>query len=182
MNKICYRWLFAFLTFFCSISLFGQTTYTWIGADNGSWATPANWSPTRTTPAANNILQFNDGTTKTITAVPTQTIGLFVMSGNTNITLQSNSAQTLNIGNGAGTDLVIPTGSALTLGTNTNVTLAGSAAADISGTLTINSGRTYNTNGTSVVTTVTGSVVNAGTITNTTAGKLLFNSGSTVSA
>lgn len=166
------------LCFVCS-SLLGQTTYTWQGANNASWATSTNWSPTRTTPAANDILQFNTGTTLTITSVPTQTIGRFVMSNNTNITLQAAAGVTLTIGNGAGTDLDIPSGSSLTIGTNTSITLSTSATASIAGTLTVNSGRTFNTDGTSVVTTVTGTLSNAGTVTSTTAAKLLFQSGST---
>ena len=161
-------------------NLYGQTTYTWTGANNASWATSTNWSPTRTTPAANDILQFTDGTTKNVTAVPTQTIGRLLVNSNTNITLQSGGTITLTVGNGTGNDIVIPSGSSLIIGGSNNltVTLASSATADISGTLTINNGRTYNTNGTSVVTTVTGSIINAGTITNSTASKLLFNNSS----
>lgn len=158
--------------------IIGQTTYTWQGANNASWATGTNWNPTRTTPAATDVLQFNTGTTLTITSVPTQTVGRFVMSNNTNITLQGSTGQTLTIGNGTGTDLDIPTGSSLTIGSNLNVTLASSATAAIVGNLTVNSGRTYNTDGTSVVTTVTGSILNSGTVTSTNALKLLFQSGS----
>ncbi len=155
----------------------GQATYTWAGANNASWATAGNWSPSRGTPAATDILQFNTGTTLNITAVPTQTIGRFVMSNNTNITLQSAGTVTLTIGNGTGTDLDIPSGSTLTIGGSNaiTVTLNSSATAAIAGTLNVNSGRTYNTNGTTVVTTVTGTLNNAGTVTNTTASKLLFN-------
>jgi len=156
-----------------------QTTYTWQGANNASWATAGNWTPTRTTPATNDVLQFNTGTTLTITAVPAQTIGRFVMSNSTNITLQAAAGITLTIGNGTGTDLDVPSGSALTQGTNVNVTLATSATADIAGTLTITTGRTYSTNGTTVVTTVTGIVTAVGAVTSTTATKLLFQGGST---
>lgn len=156
----------------------GQTTYTWQGADAASWATSTNWTPTRTTPATNDVLQLNTGTTLTITSVPTQTVGRIVLSNNTNITLQSAAAVTLTVGNGSGDDLVIPSGSSLTLDSSVNITLASSATADISGTLTINSGRTYNTNGTSVVTTVTGILVNKGTVSGNTT-KLSFASGGT---
>ncbi|HEV7782618.1 MAG TPA: hypothetical protein VGO58_15190, partial [Chitinophagaceae bacterium] len=48
------------------------TTYTWTGA--GSWSTPGNWTPTRTSPAATDIIVF-DGIGGTVTGVPTQTIG-----------------------------------------------------------------------------------------------------------
>ncbi|HLG31650.1 MAG TPA: hypothetical protein VI362_01320, partial [Ignavibacteriaceae bacterium] len=171
------------LTFFCSISLLGQTTYTWIGANNASWAVSTNWSPTRTTPAATDTLQFTDGTTKNVTSVPTETIGRLLVNTSTNITLQITTGTiTLTIGNLTGDDLVIASGSSLTIGgtgTSLTVTLASSATADISGTLTVNSGRTYNTNGTSVLTTVTTSIVNSGTVTCTDVNKLSFGSGAT---
>ncbi|MFT3911092.1 MAG: T9SS type A sorting domain-containing protein [Ferruginibacter sp.] len=155
--------------------------YTWIGANNASWAVSTNWSPTRTTPAAGDVLNFNTSTPLVITAVPTQTIGRFVMSNNANITLQSSGTATLTIGNGAGVDLDIPSGCTLVIGGSNSltVTLAGSATATVAGTLTVNSGRTYNTNGATVVTTVTGTINDAGTVTCTTASKLLVNSGGT---
>jgi hypothetical protein len=81
------------------------TTYTWIGADNGAWTTPTNWTPTRTVPETTDILQFNDGTTKNVTGVPTQTIGKLIMSNNTIINLQSSAAVTLSISGGDGADL-----------------------------------------------------------------------------
>lgn len=161
-----------------SISSFGQTTYTWTGTTSTVWTVATNWSPNRTA-ATSDILQFNTGTTLTITAVPAQTVGRIVMSNNTNITLQGASAITLTIGNSTGDDLDIPSGSSLTIGTNVSVTMANSATASIAGTLSIITARTFNTNGTSVVTTVTGTLLNAGTVTCTTASKLLFNSGST---
>lgn len=166
------------VAFFTHAVSFAQTTYTWQGADGASWAVSTNWTPTRTTPAANDILQFNAGNTRTITAMPTQTVGRLLILNNTTITLQAAAANTLTIGNGTGTDLDVASGSALTMGTNVNITLATNATAAIAGTLNINAGRTYNTNGTTVVTTVTGTLNNAGTVTNTTASKLLFQSGS----
>ncbi|MDP4265040.1 MAG: T9SS type A sorting domain-containing protein [Bacteroidota bacterium] len=156
-----------------------QTTYTWQGANNASWAVSTNWTPTRTTPAANDILQFNDGSTKTVTAVPTQTVGTVVVTANTTVTLQAAAGVTLTIGNGAGTDFQVDAGSQLTMGTNVNVTIAANATASIDGTLTINAGRTYNTNNTgAIVTTVTGTIDNSGTIT-ASGTKLTFSSGGT---
>src|SRR3989304_3329359 len=94
--------------FLLSISIYGQTTYTWIGADNASWIISTNWSPTRTTPAVTDTLQFNDGTTKNVTSVPTQTIGRLLVNSSTNITLQIISGTiTLTIGDLSGDDLVI---------------------------------------------------------------------------
>ncbi len=170
------------IIFLLTFNSYSQTTYTWIGANNASWATASNWSPTRTTPNTTDILQFNSGTTRTITAVPTQTIGRFVMSGNTTITLQSSSAQTLTTGNGSGTDLDIPAGSSLTIGgaNALTITLASNSTANVSGTLSINSVAIYNTNGTTVVTTVDGSIVNSGTVNTGLFGgaKLVFSAGS----
>jgi hypothetical protein len=173
--------LISILAFSFNLSLFAQTTYTWIGANNASWATSTNWTPTRTTLATNDILQFTDGTTKNVTNIPTQTIGRLLINSNTNITLQSAATITLTIGNGTGDDIVISSGSFLTIGgANTlTVTLAANATSNVGGTLTINAGRTYNTNGTTVVTTVAGSIINLGTVTSTTATKLVFSSGST---
>jgi len=82
------------------------------------------------------------------------------------------------IGGAAGTDFTIALGATLTM-TNAGITLANNAAADITGSLVVGGGRTYNTNGTGVVSTVTGSISNSSTVTCTTAAKLLMQSGST---
>ena len=70
---------------------YAQTTYTWNLAGGGSWTTASNWLPARNTPAANDILQFTNGGTKTITNVPTQTIGRLVVTGNTNVSLEAHT-------------------------------------------------------------------------------------------
>jgi len=72
-------------------SVWGQTTYEWIGG-NSSWATAANWSSVpggnpRTTPATTDILLFNNGATNTVTAVPTQVVGQVLITNNSTITL-----------------------------------------------------------------------------------------------
>ena len=164
------------LILFPFIFLKAQTTYTWIGSNNGSWATATNWSPSRSSTASTDILQFNDGSAKNIVNIPNQTIGKLLISNNTSIIIQSTGTRTLTIGNGNGDDLVIDSGSMLTLGGSNSLTatLNSSATASINGTLTINSGKTFNTNGTSVVTTVAGSIINSGTITNTSVSKLVF--------
>src|SRR6266550_4433837 len=71
------------------------TTYTWNQTGTASWATAANWTPTRTTPAVDDVLVFNNGATTTVTGVPAQTIGQLSVSGNTNVTLQAAAANTL---------------------------------------------------------------------------------------
>jgi hypothetical protein len=146
-----------------------QTTYTWIGASGGSWAVSTNWSPTRTTPATTDIIQFNSGATLTVTAVPSQTIRQLLVSGNTNVSLQAATTNILQI-NGPTTtnNLSIASGSTLQLGTGTgtltlNFLTTASQRGDISGTLALNLNSTFTT--TTVATTVV-TVANGGVITN----------------
>src|SRR5712692_3523288 len=75
------------------------TAYTWNQTGTGSWLTQTNWTPTRTTPASDDILVFNNGATTTVTNVPlTQTIGQISVGGGTNVTLQAGAtASTLTI-------------------------------------------------------------------------------------
>lgn len=117
-------------------------SYSWIGADNGSWAVAGNWSPARTAPAPDDVLLFNDGTTKTITEVPTQTVGRIVFSNNTKVTLQSSVAATLTIAGSTGTDLSLPAGCELNIsGANAiTLTLPSSVTGDISGSMTFSGG------------------------------------------
>src|SRR5207248_2437451 len=71
----------AFCLAFITTSALAQTTYTWNQTGTASWATSTNWTPTRTTPATNDVLVFNNGATTTANAVPTQTIGQLSVSG-----------------------------------------------------------------------------------------------------
>ncbi|MGB4848927.1 MAG: autotransporter-associated beta strand repeat-containing protein, partial [Saprospiraceae bacterium] len=117
----------------------GQTTYTWNQTGTASWATTTNWTPTRTTPATNDILVFNNGATTTVTSVPTQTIGQLSVSSNTTVNLQAAAAATvLTIGGGTGTDLIVDSGSALNInGTNsTKILVATGATGRITGNMT----------------------------------------------
>ena len=98
--------------------------YTWIGADNEAWTTPTNWNPTRSVPAPNDILWFNDGTWKTITSVPTETIRKLTLENNTTINLQSVAASTITISGGTDIDLSIPAGCAIYLNAAIPITLA----------------------------------------------------------
>ncbi len=122
---------------------FAQTTYTWIGASGGSWAVSTNWTPTRTTPATTDILQFNSGTNVTVTALPlTQTIRQLLVTNNTTVALSSASTTTLSIaGPGATNNLVVASGSTLILGNTGLVNLTfittASQRGDISGALQV---------------------------------------------
>ncbi len=123
-------------------SLSAQTTYTWNQTGTSSWATSTNWTPTRTTPATNDVLVFNNGATTVVTAVPAQTIGQLSVSGNTNVTLQAAATATLTIGGGTGVDLSVSSGSQLNINTATALTIAVATGAtgSISGSMTISAG------------------------------------------
>ena len=116
-------------------------TYTWQGASGGDWTVATNWTPTRNTPAINDILIFTGGGTKTIINVPTQTVGKMVFSANTTINLQSSVAVTLSVYGVTGTDLDIPAGCALNLNAANAITIAllTTATASISGNMTFSS-------------------------------------------
>lgn len=159
------------------------STYVWNQTGTADYATATNWTPNRTTPDPSDILEFSNGATTTATGVTTQTIGRLLISGNTSVTLQSAATATLTIGGGTGTDLDIPAGSSLILGSANSFTLTHASSAgntsNIAGTLTVNASNTYTTStSANNITTVTGTLNNAGTINGATAA-LLMNSGST---
>lgn len=155
--------------------------YTWQGGASGSWAVAANWNPNRSSPSANDVLIFNTPGNVTATNV-TELSSIAKLSINAgNVTLQSAAAFTLTITHVgvASTDLTVAGGASLTLGTSVSITLGSSTTASIVGILNVNSGRTYNSNGTSVVTTVAGTINNFGTVTSTAATKFVVNGGGT---
>lgn len=166
-------------------SAMAQTTYTWIGG-NGSWITTTNWSPTRSTPATTDILQFNDGGTYTLTALLNgQTVRQLVVTNNTNITLTSTAAATLNLNFpvAASNALVVASGSTLSLGsptfaTNLTFTTTTTQRGDISGELIlVNSTFSPTVITTAPGVTVAGSLTNSnGTVTSSTA-SLTFSAG-----
>ena len=98
-------------------------TYTWNQTGTASWATAANWTPTRTTPTPDDILLFNNGATSTVTNVPPQAIGELAVSANTTVNLQANAAATLTLNNGA-TALSIASGSTLNVNGTNSLTIA----------------------------------------------------------
>lgn len=91
------------------------TTYTWNQTGTAAWTTSTNWTPTRTTPATDDILVFDNGATTTVTGVPAQTIGQLLVSSSTKVSLQAGASNTLTIGGGSGTDLSIAGGSELNM-------------------------------------------------------------------
>ncbi len=145
-----------------------------------NWTTGANWSG-GTAPAAADDVVFNTAGTLTFTTGPGANFSFnsLTISQGTVTIIGTGASRTFTLGGNAGTDFTVASGASLTLSTNLSVTMAANATGDISGTLTVNNGRTFNTNGTTVITTVIGSIVNSGTVTCTTASKLLMQSGST---
>ena len=132
------RWIAVAVLLFTASVVSAQTTYTWNQTDTASFATSTNWTPTRTSPATNDIMVFNNGATTTATGVATQTIGQLSVSGNTNVTLQAGAAtQTLTIGGGAGA-LSVASGSQLNIsGTNTlSTSIATGSTGTVSGSMT----------------------------------------------
>jgi fibronectin-binding autotransporter adhesin len=139
--------------------VWGQTTYTWQGA-NGSWATAANWNPTRTIPANNDILIFNNVTCSP-TNVPTQTIGKLQLINNAIVTLMPSNGgnRTLSVNSTATDAINIPSGNILTISgetiNNRNLTISFSSTgtANISGTVRVidNGGTAFLTNGTGTI-------------------------------
>lgn len=67
---------------------FAQITYTWNSA-NGDFNTATNWTPSRLTPATNDILVFNGSTAAnaTVTNIPKQTIGKLRCINNVSVRL-----------------------------------------------------------------------------------------------
>ncbi|MGA3245285.1 MAG: T9SS type A sorting domain-containing protein [Bacteroidota bacterium] len=63
--------------------------YVWNGPGS-DWQVASNWTPSRTSPATNDILQFNGGAT--VTDVPTQTIGQLLLSNSSTVNLQAATA------------------------------------------------------------------------------------------
>ena len=115
---------------------FSQHIYTWNQTGTASWATATSWTPTRTVPASDDVLIFNNGTTPIATNVPTQTVSQLLVSDNTNVTLQATGAVTLSIAGASGADLSVSSGSTLQLAGANAVTLAiaSGATGDIAGT------------------------------------------------
>jgi len=118
------------------------TTYTWNQTVTGSWAVAENWTPTRTTPALNDILVIDGAITPsaTLNSIPTQTIAQLTVINNATANLQGASVGVvLTIAGATGTDLTVATGSVLNVIGNTifNLTVATGATASISGNMSL---------------------------------------------
>lgn len=157
----------------------------WDGpATGGNWATATNWN-NNTVPVTNDIVIFPTGISGTISNVNSGnniTLGGLIVRGNSAITFTNSSNRRITIANGSGVnDFYIETGASLVLGTNVDLTLASGTAASnttaaISGVLVVNNNRTFDTNNGNVLTTVTGTLQNLGTVAGNTE-RLLFDGG-----
>ena len=138
-----------------------STSYTWAGGASGAWTTITNWTPNGI-PGVGDLVTFNTPATIVVTGVPTiSALYGFTVTSNTSVTLRNTTNDvTLSIGDGAGTDLTVASGSTLILDYNTahkvDMTLVASSAATISGTLQVNGsttnvGPTYTSTGTTTV-------------------------------
>lgn len=119
----------------------GAGIYTWNGG-NGVWTVSTNWTPERSTPGVNDILQFSDGGTDTITGLIAETIGQLVISNNTTVYLQASAATVLTIGGlASGADLVVAAGSNLNvIGTGAiTIALSSGASGNIFGNMSMSS-------------------------------------------
>ena len=140
--------LLLLLAFTATTVLKAQTTYQWVGGASGSWTTGANWSPVRTTPATNDIMLINSGSTVTIVDIPNQTIGKLQISSNTSVYLrpQTTGNRTLTVNTAASDAITVAAGSSLTItgrdaATDRTLTLTTANTAGlqavINGTLTV---------------------------------------------
>ena len=110
----------ALITFDVTSPLTGNTPYTpkytWNQTTASSYATAANWTPTRTTPQTCDILYINNGGSPILNSVPaTQTIGQLFVQSNTTAYLQPAGASSVLTfsGTNSTTGLTIDVGSTL---------------------------------------------------------------------
>jgi CSLREA domain-containing protein len=111
--------------------------YTW-NTGSSTFNTASNWTPSRTSPATDDILVFNTSGPITVTNVTTQTIGQLSVGGGALVTLQAGLAtQTLTISGGAGA-LAVASGSQLNIGGDNVLTIsvAAGSTGSISGSMT----------------------------------------------
>lgn len=161
--------IFAFCFAATSAVAWGQTTYTWNQTGTSAWTTSTNWTPTRTTPATNDILVFDNGATTTATLVPTETIGALLVSAGTTLTLNTTTAaKTLTISGVSGVDLSVASGCQL----NIAITVAATPIV-----INVATGATGSISGTMDFSSATASTVNQ--LTAADASGITFNSGST---
>lgn len=153
---------------------------TWNGGVGGgkNWTTGANWTPAGAPAAADDVL-FNTAGVITFSTMPASgSYASLEVSNGAVVTFVGGAACTLTLGSvGADPDFFVAGGgSSLTIGTNVSIILAANATANISGDFFINAGRIFDATAAGVVTSVFGTISNAGTV-NGTLSTLTFQSG-----
>jgi uncharacterized repeat protein (TIGR02543 family) len=174
-----------------SVPAWAQTTYTWNRTNAADWTTSTNWTPTRSSPNASDILVVNGSTTPspTIRLVPTQTIGRLRIINNANVTFTTSANANLTITGGAAPNFEVAAGSAVTLSGSSfiRINIGSGATASIAGQITLTGGthQLLGSSSNSIVfasggglTTATGYTSNAFGTTGT-ANVVVFQSGST---
>jgi hypothetical protein len=133
-----------------SVTAGSTIPYVWSGGATGDYTVASNWTPTRTSPAITDILNFTSGTVG-VTNVPTEQFGRLNVSGNAQVTL-TGSSSILQIDGNSSYSLNVASGSSLIF-SGIDVSLNESALVD--GTLTTpkvldlsTSGKTLTVNGT----------------------------------
>lgn len=122
-----------------------SSTYIWNGSTSSDWQTSSNWTPTRTTPATTDVLNFTGtGSNRNITNVPTQSVGKILVTGSTTYSfVTASSSKTLTLTSLEGAALQIDNGSTLSLGNASfaiNITLPSTGLAQIGGQLNLVNG------------------------------------------
>ncbi|MBS4065114.1 MAG: T9SS type A sorting domain-containing protein, partial [Chitinophagaceae bacterium] len=123
-----------------SFTIPAATTYTWAGGATGAWTTSSNWSPVGV-PGNGDAVIFNNGTSVTVTAVPSVNLRSITMTSTGAVVWQGSGSRTINVGFTGATNPVF------SLAANKQFSLSGTAN-DI--TINIESGYSATISGTIV--------------------------------
>jgi len=122
----------------------GTVSYTWNGSVDNNYSTAANWTPTRTTPATTDKLNFT-ADANVVLDVTNQTIGQFKVTGGATVNLSrtATTTSTITINGNVGADLLVSSGSTLNITSNAataiiRFSIGSSATGQIAGTVFLN--------------------------------------------
>ncbi|MGE0587688.1 MAG: T9SS type A sorting domain-containing protein [Cyclobacteriaceae bacterium] len=121
---------------------FANSSYTWVGTTS-DWTVSTNWTPSRNTPATADDLTFNaSGTIKSITNIPSQTVGKILVTGSATYSfVPATSNNTLTLSSTSGNALQVDNGSTLGIGSPAlNLTMPTGGTASIGGQLNLVNG------------------------------------------
>ncbi len=100
-------------------------TYVWkSGVSSGLWTDSLNWTPTRGTPALNDMLVFSNPGAVTVSGLRAETVARLLVTGGAQVQLVSANAVTLTLRGEGGHALVVDPGAQLTLGGSLPITIA----------------------------------------------------------